>query len=99
MLYAIISDDVEDSLTKRLAARPEHLARLQALKDQGRLIIAGPYPAIDSSDPGPSGYTGSLIIAEFASLNEAQEWAAQDPYIDAKVYRKVTVKPFKKTMP
>ncbi len=99
MLYAIISEDVEDSLTKRMAVRPEHLARLQVLKDQGRLVIAGPHPKIDSNDPGPSGYTGSLIIAEFASLDEAQEWASQDPYIDAKIYRKVTVKPFKKTMP
>ena len=99
MLYTIICEDVEDSLAKRMAVRPQHLARLQALKDQGRLIIAGPHPAIDSIAPGPSGYTGSLIIADFACLDEAKEWAAQDPYIDAKIYRKVTVKPFKKTMP
>ncbi len=99
MLYAIIAEDRAGSLEQRLAARPAHLARLQALQADGRLIIAGPCPAIDSPDPGPAGFSGSLIVAEFASLAEAQSWADVDPYIAAGVYEKVTVKPFKKVLP
>lgn len=99
MLYAIISQDVEDSLNKRLSVRTEHIERLNALKDQGRLILAGPHPAIDNIEPGPAGFTGSLIVAEFASLNDAQIWADTDPYIKAGVYDTVTVKPFKKVLP
>ncbi|MFC1750271.1 YciI family protein [Pseudomonadota bacterium] len=99
MLYSIVGEDVENSLEKRLAARPTHVARLTALKDEGRLILAGPNPAIDSEDPGPAGFTGSLIVAEFDSLPAAQAWADADPYIEAGVYRKVTVKPFKKVLP
>tara|TARA_R110001583_G_C5423570_1_gene388100 strand:+ start:332 stop:631 length:300 start_codon:yes stop_codon:yes gene_type:complete len=99
MYYAIISEDIENSLDKRLAARPEHLARLVALKDQGRLLVAGPHPAIDSEDPGPAGFTGSLVIAEFDSLETAQSWADADPYISAGVYAKVVVKPYKKVLP
>jgi len=99
MLYAIISQDVENSLQKRLKARPEHLARLQALQNEGRLVLAGPHPAIDSNDPGEAGFTGSLVVAEFASLNEAQNWADTDPYIVAGVYQQVTVKPFKQVFP
>lgn len=99
MLYAIISQDIEDSLARRLAARPAHLERLHALQDQGRLILAGPHPAIDSENPGEAGFTGSLVIAEFDSLNDAQQWAETDPYIDAGVYAHVTVKPFKKVFP
>ncbi len=99
MLYAVISEDVSDSLSKRLAARPAHIARLQELKNQGRLIMAGPHPAVDSEDPGEAGFTGSLIIAEFPSLTEAQQWADGDPYIEAGVYAKVTVKPYKKVLP
>lgn len=99
MYYAIISQDVSDSLEKRLAARPEHIARLQALQDDGRMLLAGPHPAIDSADPGPAGFTGSLIVAEFESLEDAQAWADADPYIAAGVYEKVTVKPFKKVFP
>jgi len=96
MYYAIISEDVEDSLEKRKSARPEHIARLEALQEQGRLLTAGPHPNIDSEDPGPAGFSGSLIVAEFASLEEAQNWADADPYIAAGVYRQVTVKPYKK---
>lgn len=99
MFYAIISEDVSNSLEKRKAARPDHLARLQLLKEQGRLLLAGPHPAIDNEDPGEAGFSGSLVVAEFASLQEAQEWAAADPYIAAGVYAKVTVKPFKKVLP
>ena len=99
MLYAIISQDVADSLERRLAARPAHLERLQALKGQGRLVLAGPHPAIDSEDPGPNGFTGSLVVAEFDSLQAAQAWADADPYIAAGVYQQVTVKPFKKVLP
>lgn len=99
MLYAIISQDVEDSLTRRLAARPAHLTRLQDLQDQGRLLLAGPHPAIDSENPGDAGFTGSLVVAEFDSLNDAQQWADSDPYIDAGVYAHVTVKPFRKVFP
>lgn len=96
MYYAIISEDVEDSLEKRKSSRPEHVARLEALQEQGRLLTAGPHPNIDSEDPGPAGFSGSLIVAEFASLEEAQDWADADPYIAAGVYRQVTVKPYKK---
>lgn len=99
MWYAIISRDVADSLSRRLAARPDHLARLEALKQQGRLLIAGPHPAIDSEDPGSAGFTGSLVVAEFDSLIEAQHWADADPYLAAGVYAEVTVKPFKKVLP
>jgi uncharacterized protein YciI len=99
MLYAIISVDVADSLSKRLAARPAHLERLQVLQNEGRLLLAGPHPAIDSENPGDAGFTGSLIVAEFTDLATAQQWAAADPYIDAGVYAKVSVKPFKKVFP
>jgi uncharacterized protein YciI len=99
MLYAIISQDVENSLQDRLAARPKHLERLTALQDQGRLILAGPHPTIDSEDPGEAGFSGSLVVAEFGSLEEAQSWADSDPYIEAGVYANVTVKPFKKVFP
>ena len=99
MLYAIIAQDVENSLQDRLAARPKHLERLTALQDQGRLIIAGPHPAIDSEDPGESGFSGSLVVAEFASLEDAKAWADADPYVEAGVYGEVTVKPFKKVFP
>ena len=99
MWYAIISQDVENSLEKRLSARPAHLERLQTLKAEGRLLIAGPHPAIDSEDPGSAGFTGSLVVAEFESLNAAQDWADNDPYIAAGVYQQVSVKPFKKVLP
>ena len=99
MLYAFIAEDRPGTLDQRLAARPDHLARLQALQAEGRLFVAGPCPAIDSPDPGPAGFTGSLIIAEFPSLGEAEKWAAADPYISAGVYEKVTVKPFRKALP
>lgn len=99
MLYSIISEDTPNSLEKRLQARPAHLERLEALKTQGRLIIAGPNPAIDNENPGGAGFTGSTVIAEFASLEEAQKWADADPYIEAGVYANVKVKPFKKVLP
>lgn len=99
MWYAVIAEDVLDSLQKRLTARPAHVARLQQLKNEGRLLLAGPYPAIDSLDPGPAGFTGSLIVAEFPSLADAQTWADGDPYVRAGVYARVTVKPFRKTLP
>ena len=99
MLYAITGEDCPDSLTARLAARPAHVARLQALQEEGRLILAGPFPAIDSPDPGPAGFSGSLIVAEFASLDAAQDWANADPYVAAGVYQKVSIKPFKKVLP
>jgi len=99
MFYAIISQDVENSLEKRLSVRPGHIARLQALQDQGRMLLAGPHPKIDSEDPGPAGFTGSLIVAEFDSLEAAQQWADEDPYIAAGVYARVIVKPFKKVFP
>jgi len=99
MFYAIISEDVENSLEKRLAARPDHLARLNQLNEEGRLLIAGPHPAIDSEDPGEAGFSGSLVVAEFNSLEDAQAWADKDPYIDAGVYAKVVVKPYKKVLP
>ena len=99
MLYVIIGEDVAGSLENRMAARPAHLERLQALQAEGRLILAGPCPAIDSPDPGPAGFSGSVIIAEFASLTAAQGWADADPYVAAGVYARVTVKPFKKALP
>lgn len=99
MLYAIISQDIENSLEKRLAARPDHLARLEALQQQGRLVLAGPHPAIDAENPGSAGFTGSLVVAEFPSLETAQQWADADPYITAGVYAQVVVKPFKKVLP
>ncbi len=99
MLYTIIGEDIENSLEKRLEARPAHLERLQDLQVQGRMITAGPNPSIDSEDPGAAGFSGSLIIAEFASLDAAQAWADKDPYVEAGVYANVTVKPFKKVFP
>lgn len=99
MLYAIISEDVANSLDLRKGARPDHLARLQALKDAGRLVLAGPNPLIDSENPGDAGFSGSLVVAEFPSLQDAETWAAADPYVAAGVYQKVTVKPFKKVLP
>lgn len=99
MYYAIISEDSTNSLEKRKAARPAHLARLQQLTDEGRLLIAGPHPAIDNDNPGDAGFTGSLVVAEFTSLEAAQQWAAADPYMAAGVYAQVTVKPFKKVLP
>ena len=99
MFYALMGEDVPGTLDKRLAARAEHLARLQQLKEDGRLLLAGPFPAVDSNDPGPAGFTGSLIVAEFASLAEAQAFADSDPYVAAGVYARVIVKPFKKVLP
>ena len=99
MWYAIIGHDAPGSLDKRLAARPAHLARLQALQDEGRLLLAGPFPAVDAADPGAAGYTGSLIVADFASLQAAQEWAASDPYASSGVFRQISVQPFKKVLP
>ncbi|MCK5336504.1 MAG: YciI family protein [Gammaproteobacteria bacterium] len=99
MLYAIIASDVANSLENRLASRPAHLERLQQLQKEGRLIIAGPHPAIDSEDPGEAGFTGSLIVAEFESLDDAQNWAEADPYKASGVYDNVIVKPFKKVFP
>ena len=99
MWYAITGVDVENSLDKRKAARPAHLARLQKLLDEGRLLLAGPFPAIDAEDPGPAGFSGSLIIAEFDDLDAAKQWADTDPYRAAGVYREVTVRPFRQTLP
>jgi uncharacterized protein YciI len=99
MWYAIMAEDTPNSLDKRLVARPEHLKRLQNLQEAGRLLLAGPFPAIDSSDPGPAGFTGSLIVAEFSSLQEATEWANNDPFVISNVYKNVIVKPFRKTLP
>jgi len=99
MWYAVLSEDNEDSLQARLSARQTHLARLTELRDQGRLLVAGPHPAIDTEEPGSAGFTGSLVVADFPSLEAAQEWAAEDPYIAAGVYRKVVVKPFKLALP
>jgi hypothetical protein len=99
MLYAIIGQDVLDSLAKRLAVRPAHVARLQTLQEQGRLILAGPFPAVDANDPGAAGFSGSLIVAEFASLQEAESWAQADPYVVGGIYAQVTVRPFRKTFP
>ncbi|SDN67037.1 YciI family protein [Vreelandella arcis] len=99
MLYAIISEDIANSLERRLAARPDHLARLEALRDEGRLVLAGPHPSIDAENPGDAGFSGSLVIAEFESLEEAKRWADADPYVIAGAYAQVTVKPFKKVLP
>jgi len=99
VLYAILSEDIKDSLSNRQSARPAHLQRLQNLQDQGRLIIAGPHPAIDSNTPADAGFTGSLVIAEFTDLAAAQSWADVDPYVAAGVYANVTVKPFKQVFP
>ncbi|MGR8934435.1 MAG: YciI family protein [Gammaproteobacteria bacterium] len=99
MLYAIISEDVEGSLERRKMVRPAHLERLQQLQDAGRLVLAGPHPAIDSDNPGEAGFTGSLVVAEFNSLQDAQSWADVDPYIAAGVYARVQVKPFKQVFP
>ena len=99
MLYAIVGQDIENSLERRMAARPEHVARLNVLRNEGRLVLAGPFPAIDSNDPGENGFTGSLIVAEFNNLDEAQNWANADPYLDAGVYSSVSVKPFKQVLP
>jgi uncharacterized protein YciI len=99
MLYAIIAEDVADSLGQRSATRPAHLARLEALQAEGRLVLAGPLPAIDAADPGPAGFTGSLIVAEFESLQDARQWADADPYKAAGVYARVEVKPFKRVFP
>lgn len=99
MWYAIISEDVENSLEKRIAARPDHLDRLYQLRDNGRLLLAGPHPAVDSEDPGSAGFSGSLVVAEFDSLKSAESWASEDPYMAAGVYSNVTVKPFKKVLP
>jgi uncharacterized protein YciI len=99
MLYTIIGEDSENSLEKRMAVRPRHMERLHKLRDEARLVIAGPFPAIDSADPGPAGFTGSMIVAEFESLAAAQTWADADPYLTEGVYRRVTVKPFKRVLP
>jgi len=99
MLYAVVGTDNPDSLQRRLGARADHLARLEVLKDEGRLLLAGPFPAIDSDDPGPAGFSGSLIVAEFESQAAAQAWANADPYVQAGVYEQVSVKPFKKVFP
>ncbi|MEP6939125.1 MAG: YciI family protein [Rudaea sp.] len=99
MWYAITANDYPDSLVRRLAHRPAHLERLHALQAEGRLLLAGPFPAIDSEDPGPAGFSGSLIIAEFADLGSAQVWADADPFMAAGVYREVSVRPFRKVLP
>ncbi|WP_428087639.1 YciI family protein [Candidatus Thioglobus sp.] len=99
MLYAIISQDVENSLEKRLSVRPAHIERLNALKNEGRLILAGPHPAIDNNEPGAAGFTGSLVVAQFDSLEQAQKWADADPYMASGAYASVTVKPFKQVLP
>lgn len=99
MLYAILAVDKPGSLADRLRVRPAHLERLEALQDEGRLVLAGPHPAIDSPDPGDAGFSGSLIVAEFADLGNAEAWAAADPYVEAGVYDRVTVKPFKQVFP
>lgn len=99
MYYAIMSEDVEDSLERRRQAREAHIARLEQLREEGRLLLAGPYPAVDGEDPGPAGFTGSLVIAEFPSYDDARAWADADPYVEAGVYHSVTVKPFKRVMP
>jgi uncharacterized protein YciI len=99
MWYVIDARDVQDSLVRRRAARPRHLERLEALRDAGRLLLAGPYPAIDAEDPGPAGFSGSLIVAEFESLEAARAWADADPYAEAGVYASVDVRPFRKVLP
>ncbi|HAE04737.1 MAG TPA: hypothetical protein DEQ71_03005 [Gammaproteobacteria bacterium] len=99
MLYAVISQDIENSLEKRIAVRPAHIERLNILKNEGRLILAGPHPAIDNNEPGEAGFTGSLVVAEFDSLVDAQAWADADPYLASGAYESVVVKPFKKVLP
>lgn len=99
MFYAIISEDIKNSLERRMSVRPAHLERLKTLADEGRLLIAGPHPSIDSEDPADAGFSGSLVVAEFSSLEEAQRWADADPYVGAGVYQSVKVKPFKKVLP
>ena len=99
MWYAIVAEDVDNSLERRMVARPAHLARLNELQSQGKLLLAGPFPAIDSQDQGPAGFSGSLIVAEFADLASAKNWAEADPFVSAGVYANVTVKPFRKTLP
>lgn len=99
MLYAIFGQDIHNSLEKRAAARPAHLARLNALQDEGRLLLAGPFPVVDAFDPGMAGFTGSLIVAEFSSLEAAEAWAAADPYVAAGVYAQIAVRPFRKVFP
>ncbi len=99
MLYAIVGEDVPGSLDKRISARPAHLERLRTLQEQGRLVLAGPFPAIDSPDPGPAGFSGSLIVADFESLEAAQAWASADPYATEGVFVRVTVRPFRKVLP
>jgi len=100
MLYAVISQDIENSLEKRMAVRPAHIERLNILKNEGRLILAGPHPAIDNNEPGEAGFTGSLVVAEFDSLEDAKIWADTDPYLAASgAYESVVVKPFKKVLP
>lgn len=99
MWYAIIGTDVENSLDRRLAVRAQHLARLQALQNEGRLLLAGPFPAVESNDPGPAGFAGSLIVAEFDSLDNARVWAEDDPYRHAGVYARVDIRPFRKVLP
>ena len=99
MLYAVFSEDVDNSLPLRMEARSAHLSRLRQLQDEGRLVMAGPCPAIDSNEPGEAGFTGSLVVAEFSSLAQARAWADADPYVEAGVYRQVIVKPFKKVLP
>lgn len=99
MLYAIIGQDFPESLESRKASRPAHVARLQALQDAGQLLLAGPFPTVDANDPGAAGFTGSLIVAEFNSLSDAQKWADADPYVSGGVYQQVTVRPFRKNFP
>jgi len=99
MLYAIISTDIKNSIEKRMSVRPKHIERLNQLKSEGRLVIAGPHPAIDNNDPGDAGFTGSLVIAEFDSLEDALSWANDDPYMESGAYEGVIVKPFKKVLP
>lgn len=99
MFYALIGEDAPGSLEARMAARPEHLARLEALRDEGRLLLAGPMPAIDSPDPGPAGFAGSLVVAEFSSQTEAESWLAADPYVTQGVFARTSVRPFKKVLP
>ncbi|WP_456415541.1 YciI family protein [Thiolapillus sp.] len=99
MLYCIIGTDKEDSLKERMAARPAHIERLRQLQSEGRLLLAGPNPAVDAEDPGEAGFTGSLIVAEFPSLKDAESWAATDPYVSSGVFRHVSVKPFRKVFP
>jgi uncharacterized protein len=99
MWYAIVAEESPETLEKRMQARPDHLARLQKLQEEGKLLLAGPFPAIDSNDPGPAGFTGSLIIADFDDLQTATEWANADPFVNEGVYTQVTVKPFRKTLP